>query len=258
MINKSFFAKVKPALFAGKFSQSQVDGLNTILGAVKGLTHEHQAYLLATVYHETAHTMQPIYERGGKTYFKKYDGRADLGNTQPGDGYRYRGRGYVQLTGRRNYRHAAEILGIPLEDDPDHALDPKVAARILVRGCTEGWFTGKKLSDYTSFKMMRRVINGTDRADLIAGYAEVFLEALTLVDEEAPEVETTGKSPLKSKTNLSASAMILATVAGSSNDVKTIVDNLGLSMGYVVLAVVLAGGAFIIWDRIQKSKVHGI
>jgi predicted chitinase len=121
--------------------------------------------------------MQPITERGAKSYFDKYEpgtarGRA-LGNTKKGDGYLYRGRGYVQVTGRANYRK----FGI--ETTPDDALKPDVAAHILIHGCLTGMFTGKRLSDYPDFKNMRRVINGTDKADLIASYADIFLKALS-------------------------------------------------------------------------------
>src|SRR5438034_4989813 len=74
----------------------------------------------------------PINEYGGNAYFTKmYEGRKDLGNTQPGDGARYHGRGYIQLTGRANYRAYGQKLGLPLEQNPDLALQPDVAARIL-------------------------------------------------------------------------------------------------------------------------------
>ena len=87
--------------------------------------------VVATVGTEVA-SFEPINEYGGTAYFTKlYEGRADLGNTQPGDGARYHGRGYIQLTGRGNYRTYGGKLGVPLEDDPDLALDPAVAARVL-------------------------------------------------------------------------------------------------------------------------------
>jgi peptidoglycan hydrolase-like protein with peptidoglycan-binding domain len=76
----------------------------------------------------------PISEYGGPAYFTKmYEGRKDLGNTQPGDGARYHGRGFIQLTGRANYRAYGAKLGLPLEQNPDLALQPDVAARILAQ-----------------------------------------------------------------------------------------------------------------------------
>lgn len=181
------FDKVRP-LFGGKLSQSQVDGVNQIVSSWETYGDgniRHLAYLLATARWETAHTMQPIYERGAKAYFNKYEpgtkiGKA-LGNTQKGDGYLFRGRGYVQLTGRANYRK----FGI--ENDPDKALDPDAAARILIVGCIEGKFTGKKLSDYKTFVSMRRVVNGTDKAAEIAAIADGFLLALESPVQTVPK-----------------------------------------------------------------------
>lgn len=173
------FDKVRP-LFGGKLTQSQVDGIVAIVGSydVEGDGNpRHLAYLLATAKWETAHTMQPIYERGAKAYFNKYEpgtkiGKA-LGNTQKGDGYLYRGRGYVQLTGRANYRKFG------LENSPDKALEEDTAAFVLVNGCLVGMFTGKKLSDYTTFTNMRRVVNGTDKASEIASIADGFLKVIS-------------------------------------------------------------------------------
>jgi putative chitinase len=196
MLSSAFFDAVRP-LFGGTLSQSQVDGINIIAGAFaeRGDGNvRHLAYLLATTSHETARTFQPIYERGAKKYFDKYEpgtkiGKA-LGNTSKGDGYRYRGRGYVQLTGRANYRK----MGI--EDEPDKALEPDIAANILIIGCLKGTFTGKKLSDYTKFTDMRRVVNGTDKASEIATLAEGFLRALQAAPPiPAPTPATDDKRP---------------------------------------------------------------
>ena len=179
------FWKAASKLFGGSLTQAQVNGIETILAASEGLPIGHRAYLLATAKHETADTMQPITEYGGRKYFDKYDtGKLAkaLGNTpeKDGDGYRYRGRGYVQITGRANYAKAGKKLGVDLIANPDAALNPDIAARILVRGCSEGWFTGKKLDDYLpdDFRNARRVVNGTDKADLIASYAIEFAKAL--------------------------------------------------------------------------------
>lgn len=191
---KAFWDAIRP-MFGGRLSQAQVQGIETLLAATAGMDVTHRAYLLATAKHETADTMRPITEYGGRKYFDKYDtGKLAkaLGNTPEadGDGFKYRGRGYVQITGLANYRKAAKATGADLVNNPDGALNPDLAARILVRGCSEGWFTGRKLSDYLpgDYIGARRVVNGTDRASLIAGYAEVFESALGHVSE-TPKTE---------------------------------------------------------------------
>lgn len=189
-MNKAFFDAVRASLFGGKLSQDQVSGIEAILAAWNrsGDGDDRKlAYLLGTAKHETANTMQPITEYGQRSYFNKYEpgtkiGKA-LGNTKPGDGYLYRGRGWVMITGRSNYRNAGLKLDTPLLDNPDLALDHIVSGMALVRGSLEGWYTGKKLGDYINSAKIdyinaRRVINGTDKAALIAGYAEKFETAI--------------------------------------------------------------------------------
>lgn len=190
MTDAAFFDSVRASLFGGRLSTLQVIGIEAIAAAWKEYGDGDKrklAYLLATAKHETANTMQPIYERGPVSYFNKYEPPTkkskDLGNTEKGDGFRYRGRGFVQLTGRANYRRASGHLSVAFEANPDLALSPEHAAAILVKGCLEGWFTGRKLSGYinageTDFINARRVVNGTDRAVLIAGYAVEFERAL--------------------------------------------------------------------------------
>lgn len=184
-----FFASVRAQI--GPLKQSQVDGFNALLTATIGLRTEWRAYILATAWHETAFTMQPIIERGGKSYFNQYDPKHNpkkakaLGNTLPGDGYKYRGRGYVQITGRANYDKASRACGVDMVADPELALNPQIAAKIIVRGMTEGWFTGKELSDYSNYTDMRRIVNGTDKAASIASYAVKFERALKAQEKAA-------------------------------------------------------------------------
>lgn len=184
MNRKAFYDTVKQ-LF-GKLSQKQVSGFEEILAATEHLPITHRAYLLATTWHETGKTMQPIREKGGAGYLKKYDTgnlAKALGNTPEadGDGIRYAGRGYVQITGLANYKKASALVGLDLVSNPELALQPTVAAKILVDGCERGIFTGKKLSDYLpgDYREARRVVNGKDKADLIAVYAARFEKALT-------------------------------------------------------------------------------
>lgn len=191
MTRTIFFDRVRRGLLGPALSQGEVDGCVAILDATEGWPADWRAYALATAYHETAHTMAPVSERGGAAYFRRrYDPGGlnprlarRLGNVLPGDGARYAGRGFVQITGRANYRRLGERLGLPLEDEPDLALEPDIAARILRTGMGEGLFTGKALSDYFAgarrdARGARRIINGQDRAAEIAGYFEHFREAL--------------------------------------------------------------------------------
>ena len=188
---KEFFdylRKRDSGLFGTSLSQRQVDGLNTLLDAIKGLPRSHQAYLLATAYHETARTMQPIAEYG-KGKGRPYGKPGIYGQAQYG-------RGYVQLTWDANYQKADERLGLrgALLENFDLAMRPDIAAKILVRGGQEGWFTGKKLSDYLpgDYVGARRIVNGTDKAEMIAGYARAFEAALAAVPHvsETPETLT--------------------------------------------------------------------
>jgi putative chitinase len=179
-------------------SRNELDGCIAITNAAAAAQWGvgWTAYALATAYHETAHTMLPIGERGGDAYFTRlYDvtgqdpARARrYGNTTPGDGPLYHGRGYVQLTWKANYERAARELGVDFAAHPELALEPVNAANIMTRGMAEGWFTGKRLVDYVTagqpgsvaaFTEARRIINGTDRAAEIANYALNFQSALT-------------------------------------------------------------------------------
>lgn len=175
----------------GKLNQTQVSGLDNLIGYVE-LDNDVTdlrwvAYMLATVKHECADTFQPITERGARAYFNKYEPGTsigkNLGNTVKGDGFLYRGRGYVQITGRANYQKMSTNLGLTGEDDlilhPDHALHPDIAYRIMSYGMRLGSFTGKKLSDYINssicdYTNARRIINRLDKAALIKGYAVNF------------------------------------------------------------------------------------
>ena len=188
-------------LLGATISKSEFEGCETIISACAedGWRASWVAYALATTYHETAHTMQPVAEYGNNSYFtRQYDikGRRPqtakrYGNTQPGDGIKYRGRGYVQLTWKNNYAAMTTRLqkmgiDVDLVANPDIAMEPRIAAAILVRGMREGIFTGRAIDDdlpstygtLDEFMRSRDVINGTDDQRQIAGYALTFQEAL--------------------------------------------------------------------------------
>ena len=194
MDKAAFFAAVRQGILGPTLSPEEVSGCEAIMDAMAGLPRSWCAYALATAYHETAHTMQPISEFGGPAYFTRmYDitGQRPTmarkhGNTEPGDGPRYRGRGYVQLTWKVNYAKAGAKLGVDLVGHPEIAMRPDIAAKIMRDGMVEGWFTGKALRHYlegpfatlAQYQSARRIINGTDKSALIAGYAMQFESAL--------------------------------------------------------------------------------
>lgn len=155
------------------------------------------AYMLATARHETAHTFNPIKEYGGKRYFEgmydpilgKNEKRRKMAleneNTQQGDGVKYCGRGFVQVTWKKNYRKMGEKFGVDLVQFPEKALEHDLAIKIMIYGSEEGTFTGRALGDYinekeTDYYNARRVINGTDKASTIQGYAEKIEKCLKI------------------------------------------------------------------------------
>lgn len=145
----------------------------------RGVLRNQCAYILATAWHETLRYKYMRELWGPTAAQKRYEGRKDLDNVVAGDGKKFLGRGFVQITGRRNYTDWSKRLGLDLIGKPELAEDPDIAVRILVDGMMFGTFTGRKLVDFVNFNKSdfvnaRRVVNGTDRADDIADYAREF------------------------------------------------------------------------------------
>lgn len=231
---EAFFAYVRTNLFSGKMSQGQVDGIKAIIDAWARYGDgnlQRLSYVLGTPKVETGGTYEAITENGAKSYFDKYEPGTSigkrLGNTVKGDGWRYRGRGLVQITGRRNYALVGREFGLDLLANPDLALDLELAARILVVGTLKGWFTGKGLSDYiddvdeaddldlAEFKQARRTVNGQDKAAVIAGHALVFEKALKAGGWGSAPAPEPAPAPKPTKPNIFAAILnaILALVA---------------------------------------------
>lgn len=183
---KPFFDTVRKPLFR-RLSAAQVSGHEDIITAMKKhkVPLSWAAYILATAYHETAQRMQPVREGlNASDAWRKRNLRY----------YPWYGRGHVQLTWEENYRKADKKLGLggELVKNKDLALDPDLSAEIMVIGMLEGWFTGDKKGRHTlvrhlpnknaatrtQFRNARRIINLMDKADLIAGHALVYQEAL--------------------------------------------------------------------------------
>ncbi|HEY3027112.1 MAG TPA: hypothetical protein VGJ55_13270 [Pyrinomonadaceae bacterium] len=182
----------------GPITQDLVDALEVLLSRIEQdarfdnteTDRRQLAYCLATFKWETAHTMKPIDEHGSAAYFNsRYGPQTNvgkmLGNTKAGDGALFHGRGYVQVTGRRNYAKAKALTGVDLLAEPDRAKNPELAYQIAIQGMKDGWFTGKKLGQFikdgqADYENARTIINGHDKAQTIADIARRFSEVLLL------------------------------------------------------------------------------
>jgi len=138
------------------------------------------AALMAQIAHETAQ-MSISTEKGPDSYFDRYEGRKDLGNTQPGDGRRFRGRGWIQLTGRYNYTKAGQALGIDLANKPQLAADENTAMDIAI------WYfedrVMNRISNPQNIKGITKAVNGgfngyQDRRQ----YFNIYAQALNTAD----------------------------------------------------------------------------
>ena len=194
-----FFDTVQHSLFKGGLTLAQIEGMNAIFdywdANLATADRRWLAYILATAFHETAYTMQPVRETlatsdsraveiletafaaGRLSWVKMPYWRADE------DGKSWLGRGLVQLTHRRNYEAMSEVTGIDLVAHPDRAMEMAPAVTILIEGMLRGSFTSHRLSDHLNEERedwvnARRIVNGTDRAEKLAEYGRTFLAAM--------------------------------------------------------------------------------
>lgn len=191
---KKFFDNYRKEF--GKLNQSKVDNLNFLLTKLESGRFKLEAqiaYILATILHETNDTFYPVVEgywlktnRLSALYkYYQLNNRKALSSIFPNgiEGKTYEGRGYVQLTHDWNY----DKFG--LKDTPEKAQEPETAFMVMEKGMANGIFTGLKLQTYineeiTDYKNARKVINGLDKANLIAGYASKFFKGIELVSDE--------------------------------------------------------------------------
>lgn len=296
----TFFSYLRRAPFGGRLIQAQIDGVNAIVAeaAARGLSDTKTAYILATVFHETGGKMQPVREdmyyraeRILEVFGSKHSAKVtraeaqklagnrvalaervyglgnpskakELGNIAKGDGFKYRGGGLDQRTGLRNYKR------VGLQDNPNKVMATDIAARVMVQDMVAGAYTGEKLSDYFTANKddavgARAIINGTDKAKLIAGYHKNFFDAISAASlplqkpdashalATADDVKPSASGSVRSMIASFGGTALLSGLLGVSNPWAFGVAALLLLMGAVVLYMFGSG-------RWSVNRIKGI
>lgn len=263
----TLFAAIRNGVFKGKLKQTQVDGIEAILAAwdkAGGKDMRHLAYILATAYHETGKTMQPVRECYGKTDAesrKKLAGKA-YAKSDAVTGHAYYGRGFVQLTWATNYKTMGRVLSLPLYEKPDLALNITVAAEILVVGMMQGLFTGKRLVDYfdgveDDAVRARRIVNASDKAALIASYHKDFLAALK--DAETSTPQPANVNPKDAVPDADVNGKVITAITGSglagSAALFAALDSWQAFAGFALVIVIFTIGAWAYYTGRIKRRV---
>ena len=143
-----------PAGTAGPLAE----GIGALEGAVILDSGLRLAHFVAQGGHETLGFTRMVEIWGPTAAQGRYEGRADLGNIRAGDGYRYRGRGVLQITGRDNYRRFGQLIGVDIESQPDRAAEPAIAMAVAC-----AYWTSRRINaaaDRDDVESVTRLING--------------------------------------------------------------------------------------------------
>jgi len=196
---RAFFDGVRGALYGGRLSRAQVAGMTALLDRFErgGETKDRRflAYMLATAHHETGGRMRPVRETFAATdaiAIARLDAAFAAGRLpqvsapywrRDETGRSWLGRGLVQITHRRNYEKLAALTGLDLLARPELAMETGAAVETLFVGMLAGAFTGRRLGDHffageADWVGARRIVNGLDRTELVAGYGRAFFAAL--------------------------------------------------------------------------------
>lgn len=222
--------KVKKLKPLGKSAQQNKAILMQAMTDAGMTDPRERAAFLAQMHHESA-GFSAMEERGGAAYFARYDGRKNLGNTEKGDGARYKGRGFIQLTGRANYAIYGKSVGVDLINNPHLAADPEIAAKVAI-----AYWNARRLGPKArrgDFDAVTKGINGgyNGKADRDAKYA-AYLQELG-VDPVTSKVESKvdSKEVGKEKDSLKGVSLFLPTYGRVSSSYGARTDPYDESLG---------------------------
>lgn len=280
----TFFDYVRRAPFGGRLSQTQVDGLNRLIVAwnADGDGDDRKlANLLAQIFHETGARMVPVRETFATSdaqAIRRLDAAMAAGRLRQVSKPYWRdgwfGRGDLQVTHETNYRKVGQALGIDAVANPGLLLDPAISARAAVVGMMQGLFVPKQtLARYFSDTAddpegARRIVNGTDKASLIAGYHRAFLDSIKAARAEAtrlaraaappvaPPIQTDGADLKKDQTAIGGMIAGLGGIGGIAAAAGPILQGVSNVWALLALIVVLVGVALVLTGRVQL-KVRG-
>lgn len=271
----TFFAFARRAPFGGRLTQAQVEGCEAVIAAWRGTDDRHLAYILATAFHETGGKMQPVREGFAKTDAGARRAVRGRRYAREVDGHVYYGRGLVQLTWKANYRRMGEALGLDLVGNPDLMLDMAESVRALILGMTDGMFSaGQTLAKYFNATTddpegARRIVNGTDKASLIAGYHASFLDSIKAARAEqarpfpAPEAVTEAAKPdgadLKKDPVVIGGVLTGAGVLGGMvTYAKPVLESINSPWAFGFALVIALGLFLVLTGRVQIKRVGGV
>lgn len=294
---KKLFDGIRKTLATKGLNQGQVDGIEILVteGERRNFNTEWIAYVLATAWHETGATMQPVRETfasSDKQAISRLTAAWKKGTLKVSQDYwsgGFFGRGYVQLTHEYNYKKMGDWLGLDLVKNPSLALDPKIASQIIYEGMLRGMFTGKKLPDYLDgidepeaedlreYTAARYTVNGKDKAKVIAQYAIRFENALRAAEgaakvvpspvpkpkvEEVPvnedDVEIMPPAPQNEKKPMAKSGTIWATLGAVGSSIIGILANLHPIVQGILVVAIIVMAFWIIRERIKAGDFGGI
>jgi putative chitinase len=296
----TLFAYLRRAPFGGRLTQLQVEGVERLIvawdrHAPQPAEERQLAYVLATIFHETGGRMQPVRETFATSdaqAIRRLDAAMAAGRlpqvSKPYWRAGWFGRGDVQTTHERNYRKVGEAIGVDLVADPGKLLNPDVSAKAAIVGMLQGLFVpGHDLDRYFNPERedpegARQIINGTDKASLIAGYYRNFLDSLNAarvagekgvltgngrdvavrVSETPPAViaaaKPDGADLKKDQTALGGVLAGLGGLGGAAAVLKPVLEGVSSPWALAAFVVVLIAAGLVLTGRVQLKVGGGV